>query len=135
MTPAIDPTRVATDRAIAAHLIAQEIVASIRARDPNANAPIYLPITAVGSDVRVVIESSPSVVAAAELQTAVLSDPTMQTGTMPFLDAVRAAIDLLLEQADREDKSPSTADLSVAFARRNLLFDITTSLIVGTQNA
>lgn len=132
MCPVPIAARDAADPARAALALAQEIVASIRARSPNANVPIYIPITAVGSDVRIVIEASPSV--AAELQNNVMTDPTMQTFTMPFFDAVRAAVDLLLEQADREARTPP-ADEDVAFARKNLLFDVTTSLIVGTQNA
>ena len=134
MCPVPIAARDAADPARAALALAQEIVASIRARSPNANVPIYIPITAVGSDVRIVIEASPSVAAAAELQNTVMTDPTMQTFMMPFFDAVRAAVDLLLEQADREAQTPP-ADEEAAFARKNLLFDVTTSLIVGAQNA
>lgn len=116
------PFQIPRQSAHCAHELAQEIVTAIRssANGQLDGVPIYLPITQLGSDVRLVIESSCSVAAATEIQ---CSTGQMHLPTMPFTDAIRGAIDALLKQVGQSDQ-----------AHQELLFDIITSLIVGMQN-
>ena len=110
-----------------AHELASEIVQGIRDSAHGAldDAHIYLPITSTGSDVRIVIESSRSVAAATEIQR--MAAGGMQLQVMPFTDAIRAATDLLLKQVQELERQSDAKDN----AQKDLLFEVTTSLIMG----